>query len=86
MWRLGCSAGGGGDGLLELLAAHLPRAGLQQQVVAAVAHQHRVVQLLLRDGQLQMAAVLTEHVPTVPRRKQYTTADSLDVSVYLHNK
>lgn len=64
------SAGGGGDGLLQLLAADLTGAGLQEQVVAGVAHQHRVVQLLVRDGQLQMATVFTEHVPTVPENKE----------------
>lgn len=61
-WR---SAGGRGDGLLQLLAADLAGARLQQQVVAGVAHQHGVVQLLVRDGQLQVAAVFAEHVTAV---------------------
>lgn len=65
------SAGRGGDGFLELLRAQLSRAGLQQQVVARVAHQHRVVQLLVRDGQLQVAAVFTKHVTTVPARTSH---------------
>lgn len=60
------SAGGCGDGLLELLAADLAGAGLQQQVVAVVAHQHRVVQLLVWDGQLQVTTIFTEDIPTVP--------------------
>lgn len=60
------SAGGCGDGLLELLAADLAGAGLQEQVVAGVADQHRVIQLLVRDGQLQMTTVFTEHIATVP--------------------
>ena len=34
--------------------------------MAGVAHQHRVVQLLVWDGQLQVTTVLTEHVTTVP--------------------
>lgn len=61
-WR---SAGSCGDGLLQLLAANLAGARLQQQVVAGVAHQHGVVQLLVRDGQLQVAAVFAEHVTAV---------------------
>lgn len=60
------SAGGCGDGLLELLAADLASARLQELVVAGVADQHRVVQLLVRDGQLQMTTVFTEHIATVP--------------------
>lgn len=60
------SAGGCGDGLLELLAADLAGAGLQEQVVTGVADQHRVIQLLVRDGQLQMTTVFTEHIATVP--------------------
>lgn len=60
------SAGGCGDGLLELLAADLAGARLQELVVAGVADQHRVVQLLVRDGQLQMTTVFTEHIATVP--------------------
>lgn len=60
------SAGGCGDGLLELLAADLAGAGLQEQVMAGVADQHWVIQLLVRDGQLQMTTVFTEHIATVP--------------------
>lgn len=60
------SAGGGGDGLLELLAADVAGSSHQQQVVAAVADQHGVIQLLVRDGQLQMTTVFTEHIATVP--------------------
>lgn len=60
------SAGGCGDGLLELLAADLAGAGLQEQVVAGVADQHWVIQLLVWDGQLQMTTVFTEHIATVP--------------------
>lgn len=66
------SAGGCGDGLLELLAADLAGAGLQEQVVAGVADQHRVVQLLVGDGQLQMTTVFTEHVATVPDDREHT--------------
>lgn len=69
LW-LAVSAGGGGDGFLQLLRAQLSRAGLQQQVVAGVAHQNRVVQLLVWDGQLQLTAFLTKHVPTVPTGNQ----------------
>lgn len=66
-WRWAClSAGCRGDGLLQLLAADLAGPGHQQQVVTGVADQNRVVELLVRDGQLQVAAVFTEHVPTVP--------------------
>lgn len=64
------SAGRRGNGLLQLLAADLAGAGLQEQVVAGVAHQHRVVQLLVWDGQLQVTTVFTEHITTVPVRKQ----------------
>lgn len=46
------SAGGRGDGLLQLLAANLTGARLQQQVVAGVADQHGVVELLVWDGKL----------------------------------
>lgn len=66
------SAGGCGDGLLELLAADLAGAGLQEQVVAGVADQHRVVQLLVWDGQLQMTTVFTEHIATVPEEGVHT--------------
>lgn len=34
--------------------------------MTGVADQHRVIQLLVRDGQLQMTTVFTEHVATVP--------------------
>lgn len=66
------SAGGCGDGLLELLAADLAGAGLQEQVMAGVADQHRVVQLLVGDGKLQMTTVFTEHVATVPDDGEHT--------------
>lgn len=66
------SAGGCGDGLLELLAADLAGAGLQEQVVAGVADQHRVIQLLVWDGQLQMTTVFTEHIATVPEDGEHT--------------
>lgn len=64
------SAGGCGDGLLKLLAADLAGAGLQQQVVAVVAYQHRVVQLLVWDGQLQVTTIFTEDIPTVPDEEE----------------
>lgn len=60
------SAGGCRNGLLELLAADLAGAGLQEQIVAGVADQHGVVQLLVWDGQLQVTTVFTEHIATVP--------------------
>lgn len=60
------SAGGAGYSLFELLAADLTGAALQEQVVAGVAHQHGVVQLLVGDGQLQVTAVFAEHVAAVP--------------------
>lgn len=66
------SAGGCGDGLLELLAADLAGAGLQEQVVAGVADQHRVIKLLVWDGQLQVTTVFTEHVATVPEDGEHT--------------
>ena len=66
------SAGGCGDGLLQLLAADLAGAGLQEQVVADVADQHRVIQLLVWDGQLQMTTVFTEHIATVPVEGDHT--------------
>lgn len=72
------SAGRCSDGLLQLLAADLAGARLQQQVVAAVADQHGVVELLVRDGQLQVAAVLTEHVATVPERRHTHTGQLAD--------
>lgn len=65
----GPSAGGCGDGLLKLLAADLTGARLQEQVVAVVADQHWIVQLLVWDGQLQVTAVFTEHIATVPERR-----------------
>lgn len=34
--------------------------------MAGVADQHGVIQLLVRDGQLQMTTVFTEHISTVP--------------------
>lgn len=60
------SAGGRGDGLLQLLAADLTGARLQEQVVAGVADQHGVVELLVGDGQLQVTAVFAEDVAAVP--------------------
>lgn len=65
------SAGGCGDGLLELLAADLAGAGLEEQVVAGVADQHRVIQLLVWDGQLQVTTVFTEHIATVPEDEDH---------------
>lgn len=59
------SAGRRGNGLLQLLAAEFAGARLQQQVVASVAHQHGVVQLLVGDGQLQVAAIFAEHITAV---------------------
>ena len=40
--------------------------------MAGVADQHRVVQLLVGDGQLQMTTVFTEHVATVPDDGEHT--------------
>ena len=71
------SAGGCGDGLLELLAADLAGAGLQELVVAGVADQHWVVQLLVWDGQLQMTTVFTEHIATVPVEQRTQSLDHL---------
>lgn len=34
--------------------------------MAGVADQHLVIQLLVRDGQLQVTTVFTEHIATVP--------------------
>lgn len=64
------SAGGSGNGLLKLLAADLAGAGFQEQVVAGVADQHWIVELLVWDGQLQMTTVFTEHIATVPEDRE----------------
>lgn len=39
-------------------------------VITGVTNEDRVIQLLIRDGQLQMAAASTEHIPTVPVKEQ----------------
>lgn len=65
------SAGGCSDGLLKLLATDLAGAGLEEQVVAGVAHQHGVVKLLVWNGKLQVTTVFTEHITTVPENGEH---------------
>lgn len=53
-----------------MLAHELPGTRHLDMVITGVTNEDRVVQLLIRDGQLQMAAGSTEHISTVPVKKQ----------------
>lgn len=53
-----------------MLAHELPGTRHLDMVITGVTNKDRVVQLLIRDGQLQMAAGSTEHIPTVPVKEQ----------------
>lgn len=53
-----------------MLAHELPGTRHLDMVKTGVTNEDRVVQLLIRDGQLQMAAGSTEHISTVPVKKQ----------------
>lgn len=64
------SAGGRGDGFLQVLAHELPGTRHLDVVITGVTDEDGVVQLLIGDGQLQVAATGTEHVPTVPVKER----------------
>lgn len=49
-----------------MLAHELPGTRHLDMVITGVTNEDRVVQLLIRNRQLQMAAGSTEHIPTVP--------------------
>lgn len=49
-----------------MLAHELPGTNKLDVVVTGVTNEDRVIQLLIRDGQLQVAASSTKHIPTVP--------------------
>lgn len=53
-----------------MLAHELPGTRHLDVVITGVTHEDRVVQLLIGDGQLQMAATSTKHVPTVPVKER----------------
>lgn len=60
-----CSARSSGNGLLQMLAHEFPGPGDLDVVIAGVADENRVVELLVRNGQLQVAAASAEHIPAV---------------------
>lgn len=49
-----------------MLAHELPGTRHLDVVITGVTNEDRVIQLLIRDGQLQMAATGTKNIPTVP--------------------
>lgn len=49
-----------------MLAHKFPGTGYLDVIVTGVADEDRVIELLIRNGQLQVAAAGTEHVPTIP--------------------
>ena len=53
-----------------MLAHELPGTRDLDVVLTGVRNKDRVVQLLIRDGLLQVAASSTKHVPTVPVKEQ----------------
>lgn len=53
-----------------MLAHELPGTRDLDVVITGVTNEDRVVQLLIRDGQLQVAASSTKHIPTVPVKEQ----------------
>lgn len=53
-----------------MLAHELPGTRHLDVVITGVTNEDRVIQLLIRDGQLQMAATGTKNIPTVPVKEQ----------------
>lgn len=64
------SAGSRGNGFLQVLAHELPGTRHLDVVITGVTDEDGVVQLLIGDGQLQVAATGTKHVPTVPVKER----------------
>lgn len=63
-----------------MLAHELPGTRHLDVVITGVTNEDRVIQLLIGDGQLQVAATSTKHIPTVPavmppfRQPEFTIA------------
>lgn len=53
-----------------MLAHELPGTRHLDVVITGVTNEDRVIQLLIRDGQLQVATTGTEHISTVPVRRK----------------
>lgn len=53
-----------------MLAHELPGTRHLDVVITGVTNEDRVVQLLIRDGQLQVAATSAKHIPTIPVEEQ----------------